>query len=65
MTNQTEQAVITRSEVDQAWRDAVAAADRHEDEYTMESRELMLEAADYAQRLQDLYDEQYEQWVTS
>jgi hypothetical protein len=64
MTQQTE-TTITPSEVKQAWRLAIAAADRHEDEYSMESREAMLEATDYAERLQALYDEQYEQWVTS
>ena len=64
MTTQT-QTQITLSDVKQAWRDAVIAADRHELEYTLESREAMLEATDYAEGLQALYDEQYEQWVTS
>ena len=67
MTTQTrtESYQITLSDVKQAWREAVAAADRHELEYTLASREDMLEATGYAEQLQALYDEQYEQWVTS
>lgn len=63
MTPQTE-TLITRAEVQQAWRDAIAAADQHEDIGSMASKEAMLEATDYAERLQALYDEQYEKWVT-
>lgn len=61
----TEQTTITRHDVDEAWRLVVIAADRHEDIGTMATKEDMLEAVEYAERLQALYDEQYEQWVTS
>ena len=57
--------VVTRHDVDEAWRLVVIAADRHEDIGTMATKEDMLEAVEYAERLQALYDEQYEQWVTS
>ena len=56
---------ITRHDVDEAWRLVVIAADRHEDIGTMATKEDMLEAVEYAERLQAIYDEQYEKWVTS
>ena len=65
MTQQVEQSVITPSEVKQAWRLSIEAADRYEDKTTPQNFAAMIEATDYAERLQALYDAQYEQWVTS
>ena len=76
MTTQTETR-ITKAEVETAWELQSQAADWYErctlfrgsDGITQkvidDACEAMLEATDYAERLQALYDEQYEQWVTS
>ena len=50
--------LISRIEVERAWADRVGAADMYERRQSPRNRELMLEAADYAERLQDAYNEQ-------
>ena len=52
---------ITQSDVDRAWADSVGAADMFERNPSDYHRRRMLEATDYAERLQDLYNEQQDE----
>lgn len=64
-TPNTETTVVTRTDLDDAWRMSVIAATRYEDHPTPQNIKAMIDWGEKAQRLQALYDEQYEQWVTS
>ena len=52
---------ITQSDVDRAWADSVGAADMFDRNPNGYTRRRMLEATDYAERLQDLYNEQQDE----
>ena len=64
---------ITQIEVDRAWADSVGAADWYErcqlwkggggvdNRFVAEAKRRMLEATDYAERLQDAYNEQQDE----
>ena len=53
--------MISRRQLETAWQLSVIAADWHEKQNTDESRENMIEATDYAEKLQTLFDEQYDE----
>jgi len=61
MTDQLTQTQITQSDVDRAWADSVGAADLFERQPSDYHRRRMLEATDYAERLQDAYNEQLDE----
>ena len=52
---------ITQTEVDRAWADSVGAADIYERNPNGYTKRRMLEATDYAERLQDAYNEQLDE----
>ena len=52
--------MISRRQLETAWKLSVVAADWHERQGTDDSRQRMLDATDYAEQLQALFDKQYE-----
>lgn len=56
----TDEKSITLHDVERAWADSVGATDMFERKQSPANRQRMLELCDYAERLQELYNHQWE-----